>query len=225
MSAIIKPASIVPPLRSSKAAVDINGFFEIVGQALAEYIKTEGAPAGTAPFYTETFPKQRLTKPDTPFDAILWTVEAGGMAPTSNDGTVVPREPSLRQVYKKQDEAGYNQVVNAWWETYTVQFEIWSKSNPYANQLAVWFHRFLIRYAYVYKFFGAFGIQQFRYVARKSDAVETRENQELYVRRLQYSFRLELLDSFKERQLTDLTLNIGVNRDREVQTIEIPTAQ
>lgn len=213
------------PLRSSKAAVDINGFFEIVGQALADHLKTEGAPAGTAPLYTETFPKARLTKADTPFDAILWSVDSAAMAPTSNDGATVPRAPSLREIYRKEDEAGYNQVVKAWWETYTVQFEIWSKSNPYANILAVWFHRFLIRYAYAYEFFSAFGIQQFRFVARKSDAVETRENQELYVRRLQYSFRLELLDSFKERQLTDLTLNIGVNRDKEVQTIEIPTAQ
>ena len=49
MSAILRPSSIPSPLRSSKPAADINGFFQIVGQALAEFIKTEGAPEGTAP--------------------------------------------------------------------------------------------------------------------------------------------------------------------------------
>ena len=34
MSAILRPSSIPSPLRSSKPAADINGFFQIVGQAV-----------------------------------------------------------------------------------------------------------------------------------------------------------------------------------------------
>ena len=88
-----------------------------------------------------------------------------------------------------------------------------------ANSLAVWFHRFLIRYAYYYKFFEAFGIQQFKFAGRQADKSDTKENQELQIRPLRYSFRLEFLDTFTERQLTDLTLNFKIKRD--IQTVEL----
>ena len=223
MPAILRPSSIPPPLRSSKPAADINGFFQIVGQALAEFIKTEGAPEGTAPRYEETFPKERLSEPDTAFDVILFHVVTGEMAPISNDGATVPRSPTLRNVTKIPTQAGYNLAQYGWWENYTVEFEVWSKTNSVANSLAVWFHRFLIRYAYYYKFFEAFGIQQFKFVGRQADKSDTKENQELQIRPLRYSFRLEFLDTFTERQLTDLTLNFKIKRD--VQTVELDLAQ
>ena len=90
-----------------------------------------------------------------------------------------------------------------------------------ANSLAVWFHRFLIRYAYYYKFFEAFGVQQFKFAGRQEDKSDEKENQELQIRPLRYSFRLEFLDTFTERQLTDLTLNFKIKRD--VQTVELDT--
>jgi hypothetical protein len=223
MSAITRPSSILPPLRSSKPAADINGFFQIVGQALVEFIKTEGAPEGTVPVYVETFPKERLSEPDTAFDVILFHVVSGEMAPTSNDGATVPRSPMLRNVARIPSQAGYNLAQYGWWENYTVEFEVWSKSNSVANSLAVWFHRFLIRYAYYYKFFEAFGVQQFKFAGRQEDKSDEKENQELQIRRLRYSFRLEFLDTFTERQLTDLTLNFTIKRD--VQTVELDLAQ
>ena len=223
MPAILRPSSIMSPLRSSKPAADINGFFQIVGQALAEFIKTEGAPEGTVPVYVETFPKERLSEPDTAFDVILFHVVTGEMAPTSNDGATVPRSPMLRNVTKIPTQAGYNLAQYGWWENYTVEFEVWSKTNSVANSLAVWFHRFLIRYAYYYKFFEAFGVQQFKFAGRQEDKSDTKENQELQIRPLRYSFRLEFLDTFTERQLTDLTLNFKIKRD--VQTVELDLAQ
>ena len=222
MPPILRPSSIPSPLRSSKPAADINGFFQIVGQALAEFIKTEGAPEGTVPVYVETFPKERLSEPDTAFDVILFHVVTGEMAPTSNDGATVPRSPMLRNVTKIPTQAGYSGAVRVV-ENYTVEFEVWSKTNSVANSLAVWFHRFLIRYAYYYKFFEAFGVQQFKFVGRQADKSDTKENQELQIRPLRYSFRLEFLDTFTERQLTDLTLNFKIKRD--IQTVELDLAQ
>ena len=175
MSAITRPSSIMPPLRSSKPAADINGFFQIVGQALAEFIKTEGAPEGTVPVYVETFPKERLSEPDTAFDVILFHVVSGEMAPTSNDGATVPRSPMLRNVTRIPSQAGYNLAQYGWWENYTVEFEVWSKSNSVANSLAVWFHRFLIRYAYYYKFFEASQPKGRREGRKRSNGAEVPE--------------------------------------------------
>lgn len=219
MSAILAPSSVLPPLRSSQKAADINDFFDLVGQALAGYMKTEGVPKGTAPVYVESFPKERLSQEDTPFDVITYHVAEGGMAPVLNDGTI-PRVPQLRYNRTMKEQFGYNEVTYGWWETNTVIFEIWSKTNPNANDMALWFHRFLIRYAAYYKFFEAYGIKQFQYVKRLEDSTELKENQELQKRQLAYSFRLEYLDFFVERQLTDLSLNVSIGQ--EVCSIDYP---
>jgi hypothetical protein len=221
MSAVIKPSSIIPPLRSSKPAVDINGFFEIVGQALQEYTATEGKPNGADPFYVEDFPKERLSQPDTAFNGITFHVLDGELAANRNDGTTVARAPFIRSTRSMPDQAGYVTVTNGWWENNTVQFEIWAKTNSMANVLAIWFHRFLMRYAYHYKFFEAYGVQQFKYLKRLEDSVEQKEEQEVYLRRLCYTFRLQYLDVFTERLLTDLQMNVSLGRD--VQTLEFPT--
>ena len=219
MSAIVHPSMIPPPLRSSKPAVDINGFFQIVGQALTNYVTTEGLPQGVTPFYVEDFPKERLSQPDTPFDGFTFHVVDGEMATTSNLGNA-PRQPTLRETRVMNELTGYNEVTLGWWENYTVIFETWSKSNGTANDLCMWFHRFLIRYAYFYKVFEAYGVKQLRFLKRLEDTVELKENQELYKRQYAYTFRLEYLDTFVERQLTDLTVNVSIGRN--IQTIEVP---
>ena len=207
------PVQLVPPLRSSQPAADIQGFFRIVGEALNLHVNTVGAPDGVTPVYVHTFPKERLSETGKPFDVITHHVLEGGMAATSNDGNRVPRQPSVRERKPHPTKAGYNQCYQAWWEESSVVFTIWSNSNENADELTVWFHRFLMRYAYAYGTFKARGIQQFRFVKRLEDSNEDREGQELYVRRLVYSFRLEYLDMFEERQLTDVSLHVTAGQD------------
>ena len=216
-----KSEEVLPPLMSSKPAVDINGFFDIVGTALNDFIKTEGAPDNTSPVYIEWFPQERIGKPDTAFEVINFSVLEASLSPVLNDGRV-NRNPSIRQTEVDKTKEGYNKITYAWWEDYTVQFEIWSKSNLTANKLAVWFHRFLIKYNFFYKFFPAHGIQHFKFEKRLADEVEVKEDQEIYKRRMCYSFRLEMLDTFTSRQLTDLTLEVGTRYKGEVQNIELP---
>jgi hypothetical protein len=131
----------------------------------------------------------------------------------------------LREERPMQDLAGYNLATYGWWENNTVLFEIWSKTNSTANQLGLWFHRFMMRYANYYKFFEAYGVKQFRFLKRLEDTTNTQANQELYLRRYTYTFRLEYLDTFQARQLTELTIDMSPRRHLgEVQTIEIPPA-
>lgn len=219
--AVIKPEEVLPPLMSSKNAVDINGFFEVVGKAFNEYIKTEGAPDNISPEYVEWFPQERIGKPDTPFEVITFSVLEASLSPVLNDGRV-NRNPSGRPPSVDKTKEGYNRINYGWWEDYTVQFEIWSKSNPTANKLAVWFHKFLIKYNFFYKFFPAYGIQHFKFEKRLADEVEVKEDQEIYKRRLCYSFRLEMLDTFINKQMTDITLEISTRNKGEIQTTEFP---
>lgn len=216
------PIATVPRLRSSQPAADIVQFFDIVGQALTGYIQTEGAPEGVSPVYVEDFPKERLTQPDTPCDIITFRVLDGQPAPVRNDGTTIARAPQLRESVPSPNAEGYNLETYGYWENYTVLFEIWSKSNATANTLALWFHKFLIRYANVYQFFEAYGIKNFTFFKRLEDTSQEQANQELQLRRYSYTFRLESLDTFHKRQLTELTVNISLKPRGEVQTICYP---
>lgn len=207
------PVRSVPPLRSSQPAADIQGFFQITGEALALHVQTAGAPDGVTPVYVHAFPKARLSEPGKPFDVITHHVYDGGMSATSNDGSRVPREPARRERRPHPTKAGYNLCTLAWWEDVSVMFTIWSNSNENADELTTWFHKFLMRYASFYQYFRARGVQQFRFVRRLEDTTEDREGQELYARRLIYRIRIEYLDTFEERQLTDVTLNLTAGQE------------
>lgn len=217
------PNENLPPLRSILPAIDIPGFFDVVEQAMLLYIKTEGKPDNTSPVLVHEFPKERLAKPDDKFDIITFKVTSSVMAPTMNDGST-PRSPRLRQIKNHPRLGGYNLVVEGWWELVQAEFTIWSKSSRNADTIAAWFHGFMVRYAFLYKFFQARGAQNFRFVQRADDDVDQSFGQELYKRRLTYEFRLETLIGLEQKQLTDLDINYGVSGASDSITLK-PTQE
>ncbi len=208
----------IPPLRSSQPAVDIPGFFDAVEQALALYIKTESTPDGTHPTLVHEFPKERLAKPDDIFDVITFKVLRAEMAPTMNDGSK-PRSPRLRESKKHTKLAGFNIVIEGWTELVQAEFSIWSKSNRNADSVTAWFHGFMVKYAFLYKFFLGRGVQNFRFVSRADDDRDTSFGQELYRHRLVYEFKLETLFGIEQKNLTNVDVNYGING--QVDTIEL----
>lgn len=210
--------AILPPLRSSRPAADIPSFFEAIEQALALYIKSEGTPDNTKPVLVHEFPKERLAKPDDVFDVITFKVALSEMAPTMNDGSK-PRSPSLRESKLHPKLAGFNLDVFGWRELVQAEFIIWSKSSRNADAISDWFHKFMMKYAFIYKFFLARGVQNFRFVHRKDDDVDQVFGQEVYRRHLTYEFRLETLVGAEVKQLTDLDVKYGIYN--QVDSIEL----
>jgi hypothetical protein len=202
-------STIVPPLRSLLPAADVQGFFELVGKALAIHINTQGPPDGITPDYVEDFPKERLTQPGAAFEVITFRVDGSQMSSTSNDRDRRPRGPEIRERKPHPKVDGYNLVTLGWWEDVTVVFTISSKTNSNANRLGVWFHKFMMKYAFALKFFDGRGIQQFRFAQRLPDSVDQIEGQEIYKREYAYSFRIEYLDAAMERQLTNASLTVN----------------
>lgn len=200
----------VPPLRSSQPAVDIPGFFDATAQAFALHLKTVGPPDDNMkPAFVHEFPKERLARTDDKLDLVTFRVLDAVMAPTLNDGST-PRGPKLRESKTHDKMHGFSIQVVGWWELVQAEFSIWSKSSRNADTVANWFHQFMMRYAHVYKFFQARGVQNFRFVKRADDDVDHNWGQEIYRRRLIYEFRLETLFAFEQKQLTDLDINYGV---------------
>lgn len=209
----------VPPLRSSQPSVDIPGFFDAVEKALLVFITSEGKPDNTTPVFVHEFPKERLAETDQPFDIITFKVLESIMAPTMNDGST-PRGPRQRQVKQYPGLAGYNLDIFGWWELVQAEFSIWSKSSRNADAIAAWFHYFMMKYAFTYKFFMSRGVEHFRFVKRADDDRDVLEGQEIYRRKLVYEVRLETLYTAESKQLTELNINYGVCTPND--TIVIP---
>lgn len=208
-----------PPLRSSQPAVNIPGFFSAIEKALQTFIKTEGTPDGVTPVFVHEFPKERLAETDKPLDIITFKVLSSEMAPTTNDGRK-PRGPVQRQSKDHPTLAGFNLEVFAWWELVQAEFSIWSKSSRNGDAITAWFHYFMMKYAFVYKFFMSRGVEHFRFVKRADDDLDTSFGQELYRRRLVYEFRLETLFAAEQKKLTEIDIHYGVSGPND--TIVIP---
>ena len=203
----------IPRLRSSLPAADPDTFFDAVGQALALHEQSEETPAGTQPFYLHQFPEERVSTVDQPFDGITFSVISSVPAAVRNDGTV-RRKPFVFDE-KAKTLAGYDKKTSTWFELVTVEFTIWSKSNPTRGKLVNWFHRFILRYANAYQFFEARGIDKFQFVGRGADGFETHEQQEIYFGTLTYQCRVQFMDTYLERQLDKLTVSLQLGSDQQ----------
>jgi hypothetical protein len=201
---------------SAQAAVDLDGFFKAVGLALEIHRKQSRIPNDLQPIYTESFPKERLLKTDDPFDVITFSVGASGMADGSNSGT---GKQIPRTIISDVDLGGYKVAKLQWQEQAHVVFEIWSRSNTSANALVTWFHRFMMRYGYQVKFYRPRGIDLFRFIGRMKDERESKEDQELYVRRLVYEIRLNYVDAFLDKTLESVDVNLSAGGEVESVTI------
>lgn len=211
----------VPRSKSVLSAVDIPGFFDAVDRALQVFMKTEPVPSGTKPQFVHAFPRERLTQEDDPFDIITFRVVQAGMAPTTNEGNI-PRGIAAREDKEDTTQLGYRTRSYGWWEQVEVEFSIWSKSNLRADILTAWFHRFMMQYAFVYKYFQARGVQNFMFVSRADDEFDPSEGQEIYKRKLCYGFRLDNTMTLSDKTLESVTIEISVRHDGEVEQIELP---
>jgi hypothetical protein len=198
----------LPRSRSLQPAVDHQGFLGAVREALALHTKSEGLAPEYVPVLTEDYPREREGEFDHSFDVILFTVVSSQMGATDPRQTRRPNGPVLRENRPHPTKARYRLATYAWWEDSIVQFSVLAKSNKRANELATWFHRFLMRYAHAQHYFSARGVSLFRYRARLEDRPNKDFGQELSERRIQYQIRLEFLDSFELKELESVHLAV-----------------
>lgn len=200
-----------PPLtRAALPTRYIDGFFKTVGEAFDLEKKLSHPPGDKYPYLVEDYPKNRQGQFDTSFDVIQWSVVESIPAGTERDGYGrVPFRPRIRDTVKHPEKAGYFLVTTAWWEWVTVEFTTYAKTNRGTRELAEWFHLFLIKWGETLNYFRDRGIQKFQFVKRGKDDERTIGDNTLYLRRLQYRFRLEVVDQFEVKTLDQI--NVTVN--------------
>lgn len=204
-----QPVQLTPPrLKNKQPAANIQGFFDLVGTALQLHLKAVGNPNSVPPIFLADDPKQRVTRADTAFDAIFYRVEKAQMANNTNDGVRKPKIMEIRETRHHPDKADYLIEVMGWREQVDVQFDIYSKDAESANRLAEWFHQFIMTWAWELKFFEGRGIENFEFLERLKDEAPRVDEQELYIRPLRYTFRLNRLFALEKRTITSLLLSL-----------------
>jgi hypothetical protein len=108
-----------------------------------------------------------------------------------------------------------------WKESMTAQFTVYAKSNQRANELAIWFHRMMLQYAFGYKFFQGRGITYFAFEERLPDRKSQDFGQELYIRELRYAVHLNLQDVFEAKTLEDVTISASMRHGGELTTFDV----
>lgn len=198
----------VPPrLRSSQPAADYEGFFAAVGEVIQLQQQSQAVPSEWGLKYVEEYPKSREGNGfDHSFDIVLYRVISSRMAEMSRG--VTPKGLFRLESRPAPGKARFHQVIEGWFEDTVVEFQVLSKSNQTANQVAIWLHRCLMEYAHKMKFFYARGVQNFRFVGRLEDEVVKDFGQDLYRRRLQYSFRLIFLLNYEAKDLESIHLEL-----------------
>lgn len=195
---------VPPPLRSSQPAADYDGFFRAVGEVIDLAQKEQSIPPEWKLKYVEEYPRSREGNGfDHSFDVITFKVVGAQPDPTT------PRGLRRFDAHPSPNRARYHEVVEGWKENVVVQFEVLSKSNQTANQVAIWLHRVLMQYANAMRFFMARGVQTFRFVARLEDDVTKDFGQDLCRRRLRYSFTLSFLLPAISKDLETLHVEVS----------------
>jgi len=172
-------------------------------------------PAAQQPKIVESYPEQREGKFDTQFDVILMSIAGSQISSTSNSVDRRPKGIMITGAEPYPGLDGYLQVHSHWQEDVKVRFDILSKANRKANELAAWWHRTLLFYAHYMKFFMARGVNDFRFVERLADQTNKEYGQTLYCRPLIYQLRLELDILTKVKTLD----RINLHQDGSVSTL------
>jgi hypothetical protein len=198
----------VLPSRSGQPAADHIGFFKAVQRAYALHLKAQAISADLAPRLVEDYPRDRNgQKFDTSFDVVLFRV-AGSQPATLAKG-IQPTGMIAFGSEPSRSKAGYHDYTRGWIEEATVEFSVYAKSNARANEVAVWFHRFMMFYGFSEQFFKAQGVPFFGFKARLPDEKVTEFGQDLYKRTLQYVIRLQFLEVAEAKDLETLHVISG----------------
>jgi hypothetical protein len=212
---------VSPQLRSSKPAVNVEGFFRAVGDAQKDYLDRFQINEAERPLYTEEWPKERLAEVGKPFDFIGFHVVRSQRASNSNTEYRPANGLTLVETQPSEKEAGYLEENFMWTEEAVVQFTIFSQSNARATDVMQWFVALVLYYAHT-KFFFARGVNYLVYQGRLEDTIEKTQNQDLYTRRVQFRIKVQNIFNLEAKTLETFSFNIGLKGGSSTTSISIP---
>jgi hypothetical protein len=206
---------VAPFQRTANAAADWSTFFKGVEAMFDFQTAVTQFPSEKLPLFVEDYPRDRNGNYDHSFNVILWSCGGSQMAPSDNAGSRVPNGIELVEKVHSRFQKGYDTVTSRWREVMQADFSILSKSNAEGNFLTDWFHRSMMTYAFIDKFFSGYGVTYFKFEGRGPDLKTIDFGQDLYKRILSYSVRLDLLVVEQLKTLETASLTAGLPLSHE----------
>jgi hypothetical protein len=201
-------------LRSPHPAVDIDGFYSLVGEALRVYQLAEGKAEDRLLIYTEEYPPVQ-------YEGETITVRLRDRAPgvmgkTAPQGAPRELKPTVREVYDDPVIPRYQIWELGWMRDNVVEFCIWSQTNKEANKTALWFEDFMNANMW---FFRSRGVNQLYFNGRDSDFQIL--DKRLVGRPLTYFVRTERITQLREKVLEEIVVNLTVTDDVDAELADL----
>lgn len=197
-------------LRSPQPAVDIDGFYSLVGEALQTFQLAEGRAEDKLLIYTEEFQPENYERET--ISVRLKHRQPAVMSKTAPMGQPRELKPNVREVYDDPILPGYQIWELGWMRDNLVEFCVWSKSNKEANKIALWFEDFI---HYNMWFFRSRGVNQLYLNEREQDFIIL--DKRLVGRPITYFVRTERIIQLREKVLEELIVNAIVTTDQDAE--------
>jgi hypothetical protein len=197
-------------LRSPYPAVDIDGFYDLVGEALRIYQLTEGRAQDRLIIYTEEYPPENYERET--ITVRLRDRGPGVMSRTAPRGQPRELKPTVREVYEDPILPGYQIWELGWMRDNIIEFCMWSQTNKEANKMALWFEDFM---HYNMWFFRSRGVNQLYLNGRDEDFKIL--DKRLVGRPITYFVRTERIIQLREKVLEEIIVNAIVTTDQDAE--------
>jgi len=197
-------------LRSPSPAVDIDGFYNLVGEALNVYQLAEGRAKDRLIIYTEEYPPENYERET--ITVRLRNRQPAVMSRTAPRGQPRELKPTVREVYEDPILPGYQIWELGWMRDNVIEFTMWSQTNKEANKMALWFEDFM---HYNMWFFRSRGVNQLYLDNREEDFKIL--DKRLVGRPIMYFVRTERIIQLREKVLEEIIVNAIVTTDQEAE--------
>lgn len=193
-------------LRSPFPAVDVDGFYALVGQMLRAYQLAEGRAEDKLIIYTEEYPPENYVRET--ITVRLRDRQPAVMSSSAPMGKPRELKPHVREVYDDPILPRYQIWELGWMRDNIIEFTMWSKTNKEANKLALWFEDFMHHNMW---FFRSRGVNQLYFKGREQDFMIL--DKRLVGRPLTYFVRTEKITQIREKVLEEIIVNLTVTTD------------
>lgn len=201
-------------LRSPFPAVDIDGFYSLVNEAMRVYQLAEGRAEDRLIIFSEEYPPENYEREM----VTVRLIDRGPAVMSKSAPQGSPRElkPTVREVYDDPVLPRYQIWELGWMRDNIIEFCIWSQTNKEANKIALWFEDFMNNNMW---FFRSRGVNQLYFNGRDNDFVIL--DKRLVGRPLTYFVRTEKITQLREKVLEEVVVNLTVTNDQEAELSDV----
>jgi hypothetical protein len=201
-------------LRSPFPAVDIDGFYLLVEEAMRSYQLAEGRAEDRLVIFSEEYPPQNYEHEM----VTVRLIDRGPAVMSKSAPQGSPRElkPTVREVYDDPVLPRYQIWELGWMRDNIIEFCIWSQTNKEANKIALWFEDFMNNNMW---FFRSRGVNQLYFNGRDNDFVILEKR--LVGRPLTYFVRTEKITQLREKVLEEMVINLTVTDDVDAELSDV----